>query len=90
MNTFGSPSFVDPSRNGFAIAALVVGLINLCTWIVPLCGCPFALIGMGLGYYGLPSEQRTLAIIGLVLSVIGFGLTILSAIAGAAINISAQ
>lgn len=73
-------------KDNFAIAALVVGVFNLCTWIIPLCGCPMALLGIGLGAYSLESNNRTLAMIGLGLSILGFIATIGSAILGVALQ----
>lgn len=56
-----------------AIAALVLGVINLCAWFFPICGIPLAIIGIVLGLLGMKDpSQRTVAIIGIVLC--GFGL----------------
>lgn len=69
-------------QKGLAIASLVVGIINLCTWLLPICGAPLAIAGLVLGYFGLKSSQRNLAIAGMVLSGIGLCLAIVNAIAG--------
>ncbi len=70
-------------RKGFAIAGLVLGVINLCSWFLPICGGPLAVVGLVLSILGISSSQKTLAIIGVVLSVIGLLLTIVNAILGA-------
>jgi len=56
-----------------AIASLVLGVINLCAWFLPICGIPLAIVGIVLGVLGMKdTSQRTFAIIGIVLCVIGF------------------
>ncbi len=62
------------SRNdtsGFAIAAFIVGIINFCAWLLPLCGLPLALIGIIFAAISWNSTQRNLAIAGFVLSCLG-------------------
>ncbi|HZW02913.1 MAG TPA: DUF4190 domain-containing protein [Anaerolineaceae bacterium] len=73
---------VEPNRQGFAIASLVVGILNLCFWIIPICGGPTAVIGLILGYLGLKSTARGMAIAGIVLSAIALILAIINGIAG--------
>ncbi|MCL4261759.1 MAG: hypothetical protein KJ069_01020 [Anaerolineae bacterium] len=73
-----------------AIGALVLGIINLCAWFVPLCGFPLAIVGIVLGYMGRNSAQRTLAIIGIVLSSIALVLTIGNAAIGAYLGATGQ
>lgn len=72
------------SRENLAIASLVVGVINLCAWFLPICGLPLALVGIGLGVYAMNSRNRTMAIIGIVLSGLGLIATIINAALGAA------
>jgi hypothetical protein len=67
-----------------AIGSLVLGVLNLCSWFVPLFGCPMSIIGIILGYMGTKSSKyKTLAIIGIVLSVLAFIATLINSIAGA-------
>lgn len=55
-----------------AISSLVLGIINLCAWFLPICGFPLSIAGLVLGYFGMREpSQKTLAIIGMVLSGIG-------------------
>lgn len=74
-------------KKGLAIAALVLGILNLCSWFIPLCGGPLAIVGIVLGILGIKSSQKTLAIVGIVLSALGLIATIVNAIAGVAIGI---
>jgi outer membrane protein assembly factor BamD (BamD/ComL family) len=53
-----------------AIAALVIGVVNLCTSFL-IIGPPISIIGIIVGAIGLRSKQRTPAIIGIVLCIIG-------------------
>ncbi|MBN1618612.1 DUF4190 domain-containing protein [Candidatus Dojkabacteria bacterium] len=71
-----------------AIASLVLGIINLCSWILPLCGCPMAIIGIVTGILGLKTEKKTLAIVGIVLSGLALIATIINSILGVAMNSS--
>jgi hypothetical protein len=70
-------------KQGLAIASLVLGIINLCSWLLPICGGPLAITGLVLGFLGLKSSKRGMAIAGLVLSGLGLLATIVNAIAGA-------
>jgi len=65
-----------------AIISLVLGIINLCSWFLPICGCPLAIIGIILGIVGIKSDKKTLAFIGIGLSVLGFIATIINSAAG--------
>ena len=76
-----------PARRGnertFAISSLVLGVINLCSWLFPICGFPLAIAGIVLGYLGMKApEQKNLAIAGLALSGLGLLLACANAIAG--------
>lgn len=78
----------NTNADGIAIAALIVGIINLCSWCLPIVGCPLSLVGIGLGVAGMQSDKnKIMAIIGMVLSVLGFIATIINAIAGVAIGL---
>lgn len=67
----------------FAIISLVLGILNLCAWLFPICGFPLAIAGVVLGYLGMRSpEQKNLAIAGLALSGFGLVLACVNAIAG--------
>jgi hypothetical protein len=65
-----TPPAAANDRSGFAIASLVIGVINMCSWIIPFCGVIFVIIGLILGFMGLKSRQRNLAIGGIVLNFI--------------------
>ena len=79
---------VPPQKDnkGFAIAALVLGILSLCAWLFPICGFPIGIAGVILGILGLKSSSRTLAIVGLVLSGLALLLSLCNAVAGGAIS----
>ena len=82
MPPAGSSGGSDNTRI-MAISSLVIGIINLCAWFFPICGFPIGIAGMVLGYLGMKSPtQKTLAIIGMVLSGIGLLLACANAFAG--------
>lgn len=74
----------------FAIGSLVIGIISLCAWLFPLCGLPLAIGGAVLGFLGRDSSKRTLALIGLALSIIAIVLSIINAVWGAYLGATGQ
>ena len=59
----------DESKNWMAYVALGLGIVGLCAGIIPICGFPIGIGGIVLGYMGRSSEQKTLATVGLGLSI---------------------
>jgi len=80
------PAPAAGDRKGFAIAGFVIGILDLCAWLLPICGGPLAVISLVLSILGLKSSQRILAIIGVVLSAVAIVLVIANAILGAVLN----
>lgn len=71
-----TPSQLEPGR-GQAVAGLVLGIIGLLAWLVPLLGVPVSIVGIVLSALGRRSvSRRTMATVGLVLSIISLVLTI--------------
>ena len=50
-----------------AIASLVLGICGLFGWCIPCAGLPMGIVGLILGIKGLQSENRGMAIAGIVL-----------------------
>lgn len=73
-----------------AIASLAIGVINLCTWLLPICGIPLSIAGLILGFLGRNSSQRSLAFVGISLCVIGLVLGVVNAIASAYLGLTGQ
>jgi hypothetical protein len=86
------PQYDSPSpqkdNKGLAIAALVLGILNLCSWFFPLCGFPMGIGGVICGVLGLKSSSRVMAIVGIVLSAICLVLSLINAIAGVVMGLN--
>jgi hypothetical protein len=67
------PATPAPASNnrGLAIASLILGILSLCGSISLFCTTPLALVGIVLGALGIKSTARSMAIAGIVLSVVG-------------------
>lgn len=64
------------------IAGTSLGVINLCSWLLPCVGCPLSLIGLGISIYGLTSNNKIAGIIGVVLNSITLLLSLVNSIIG--------
>lgn len=60
----------DPGRTGFAIAALVLGIIALCCFCIPVFAVPLGILAVIFAALGMNSINRGLAVAGLVLGII--------------------
>jgi len=69
---YAAPVAQPQQGGGMAIAALVLGIISLIAWLFPICGLPIPILGLILGFIGRRSPaRRTIATIGIVLSILG-------------------
>jgi hypothetical protein len=64
------------------ITSLVLGIVGLFAACLPICGCPVNITGIVFGVLGMKSSARTMALVGLGLSIFGMLLTLLSAAYG--------
>ena len=63
--------------DGLAVAGLVFGIISMFTWLLWFLGLPFSIVGIILSALGRRSaRRRTMATVGLVLSIISLVLAI--------------
>ncbi len=76
--------------DNLAIAALVIGVLNLGAWLLPLCGLPLSVVGLGLGVMGLRSSQRRLAMAGIALCALGLLLGLSNTILAAYLGVPDQ
>ena len=67
-----------------AILGVVLGAVNLFSWVLPICGFPLSVTGIVLGAVSIKS-QRTLAVIAIVLSALGLVASIANAAWGIAL-----
>lgn len=71
-----SPDYtsLDPDERSnklFALFSIALGIISLCAALIPGCGIAGSLAGIGFGYFGIRSESRTLARVGIAVSALG-------------------
>lgn len=74
---------VNDNSNKQANMGFIFGLVSIIAWIIPLFGFPVTICGIIFSIKGLSSENKTKAIIGLVLSIIFITITLINSIAGA-------
>jgi len=66
---------LDPDeryKKYMAIASVSLGVISLFTGLIPICGVITSFIAFGLGLASRRSESRKTAIVGILLSILGF------------------
>jgi len=64
-------------NKGLAIGSLVLGILSLCASLGWWCGGPISVIGLILGFLGIKSTGKGMAVAGIILSGIGLLLTII-------------
>lgn len=90
MNNYYSPEPPKEEGKGFAIAALVLGICGVVAWCLPLIGYPVTIVGIIMGIIGIKKGNgKTMAIIGLILSILFLLLTLGNSIAGVVLNLGA-
>lgn len=70
---------LDPEErtNKFmALFSIGLGIISLCAALIPMCGAASSLFGIGLGIFGMRSQNRTMARIGIAISILGLLISI--------------
>ena len=75
---------------GKAIASLVLGIVGLFAWLIPLIGFPVTIVGLIMGVLSMKSENRGMAIAGLVLNIIFLVVTIVNSAIGAYMGSTGQ
>jgi hypothetical protein len=73
------PASLDPELRTarlFAIASPALGLLSLCTAIIPICGGVISVLGVILGMISLKTERTRSAVVGVALSILGLLITI--------------
>jgi len=69
----------NPSREGFAIASFVFGVIALVTWRWTQVGTVVAVMSVGFGIIALKSKYRLVASVGIITGTAGFILSLTTA-----------
>jgi len=73
------PESLDPelrTARFFAIASPALGLLSLCTAIIPVCGGVISVLGVILGFVSLRTEHSRSAVAGVAISSLGMLITI--------------
>lgn len=70
------------NKSNQALTGFILGLCSLIAWIIPLIGYPVTILGIIFSGIGLNSEKRTLAVVGLILSIIFLIVTLMNSLAG--------
>ena len=73
-----------------AIASLVLGICGLFGWCIPCAGLPMGIVGLILGIKGLKSENRGMAIAGIVLCSLTLVASLINAVIGAYLGATGQ
>ena len=77
----------DPEKK--ANTGFILGLVSIIAWLLPLAGYPVTICGIVFSSKGLKStDNKTKAIVGLVLSIIFLILTLCNSIAGVIMNLA--
>lgn len=74
MSTEPDYNSLDPDERAnkyWALFSVALGVISLCAALIPICGSASSLLGLGLGMFGLRSENRKMAMVGISISAIG-------------------
>lgn len=68
------PASLDPEERlnkFYAIASAALGVLSLCTGLIPILGIGLGVLGIIVGYFGRRSEYKKAATAGIGLSIIG-------------------
>lgn len=72
-----------------ANTGFVFGLISIAAWFIPLIGYPITICGIVMSSKGLKAnENKTKAVVGLILSIIFLVLTLINSLLGALMNLA--
>ena len=73
---------MEDKNNTKALVGMILGLVSIIAWILPLIGYPVTICGIIFSAMGLKAEKKTQAIVGIILSIIFFLVTLLNSILG--------
>lgn len=81
----------EEPKKGFAIAALILGIVGLVAWCLPILGYPVGIAGIILGILGIKkSGMKGMSITGLILSCVCILASIVNSIAGVAMALGSM
>lgn len=68
------PASLDPEERlnkFYALISAALGVLSLCTGLVPALGTLFGILGVFFGVLGRRSESKRMAMAGIILSIVG-------------------
>lgn len=68
------PASLDPEERlnkFYALISAALGVLSLCTGLVPVLGTLFGIFGVFFGVLGRRSESKRMAAVGIILSIVG-------------------
>ena len=68
------PASLDPEERFnkfYAMASAALGLLSLCTGLIPMVGTILGVLGIIFGFLGRRSESKRTAMVGIALSIVG-------------------
>ena len=71
MDINSEPDPEERLHRFYAVASAALGVLSLCSAIIPALGCVMGGFGIVAGVYGRRSDRKTTAAVGMSLSVIG-------------------
>lgn len=77
------PNSLDPelrTAKFLALASAALGVMSLCLAIVPVCGGVASVLGVAFGLYSLKTEHTQTALAGVIISGLGFLVTVIYAL----------
>lgn len=91
VETVTSEPTPNKSSSNPAPVGFILGLVSIVAWILPLAGYPVTICGIVFSTKQLKSENksaRTMAITGLILSIVFLVFTLINSIAGVFLNLA--
>lgn len=71
------------SKNKFAVASLVLGIVSIITWLLPIAGLPTTILAIVFGVKGRSGVKKGMATAGMILGIIFLVITAINSGLGA-------
>lgn len=72
----------DRKKDPLAIVSIILGIASLLIWIFPLLGIAISVSGLILGVRSYRSKKINTALLGIILSAVGLGLSLITLVYG--------
>jgi hypothetical protein len=71
---------VERTNKFLALFSIIFGVLSLCSGLIPIAGIITSVIGIVTGFYGRKSEQKKMALVGIIISAFGLLISIVYAL----------